>query len=924
MDVSAILLDILIVLVAAKAAAEIAERIHIPAVVGEIVAGMIIGPSVLGLVGHSQVLATLAELGVILLLLEVGMEMNLGDLRSVGRASAIVAIIGVVVPMTTGFGIAEVFGYDFNTALFLGAALAATSVGITARVFSDLRALATVEARTVLGAAVADDVLGLVILTVVVRIVTEGSVSLGAIITVVGVAVAFLLFTTLAGQWLAPKLFGSLGRRSRSSGTVVAIALAFTLAFAELAHAAKLAPIIGAFVAGLSLGSTDQAERIRRELRPVGHLFIPVFFLQIGIEIDIQQFANPSVLGIAAALFLVAVAGKMVASAGVMGSAGDKMLVGLGMVPRGEVGLIFATIGRQAGVLGDDLYASLLLVVLVTTIMTPPLLRWRLLQIRRADHPRPSASGAAPPGGWLTEHDGVIDIAASPPNQCVLHVSLDAALAMTNARPGSALLDWLGAIAYDDDAPAPWDRAATEKLFGVLAHGNVRSWRFLEATGTLERSLPELADAIRRRHANPFELDPNQLLRFSLVESVRELARDDTRAAIQYEALNHPGWLLLAALIMDAAGDGKPPPALARQLVTRIDLGEEAERQIALLLDDATLMRGMALRSEALSEDSIMQLAVHLGARDGVRALYLLSLALGELGPTDRERLDEMLATILQLLDAPAVTGVDTRNAVDHIRSEARNLLGDDAAAVERLRHAPRGYLLTQTASTVAHQVKLLSHRLGRTEVRVQVEPTEADMWRVDVACRDRYGLLATITGVLAAAEIDVSEAVVATWDDGAALESFLVRRARRGSDASDDASAETGTPDAHVLAAQIEAALDEPLTSLPSPDVEICFDDHASPWYTTLEVASTDRLGFLHRVAVGLASAGANVHSAHLVTRSGRARDRFELTDANERKLDAEMKQAIRDAVAAGVVPAVGRVRLLRWPRSPLNTGTG
>ena len=253
MDVTAVLLDILIVLVAAKVAVEIAERINVPAVVAEIVAGMIIGPSVLSLVGSEQTLQVLGELGVILLLLGVGMEMDLGELGAVGRAATSVAVVGVVVPMVGGYAVATALGHDSNQSLFIGAALSATSVGITARVFSDLRALATVEARTVLGAAVADDVLGLVILTVVVRLVSEGSVSIADVALIVAVAIGFLVVTAVLGSRFAPGLFQFLDRHAKSAGTLVALALAFTLAFAELADAAKLAPIVGAFVAGLAL-----------------------------------------------------------------------------------------------------------------------------------------------------------------------------------------------------------------------------------------------------------------------------------------------------------------------------------------------------------------------------------------------------------------------------------------------------------------------------------------------------------------------------------------------------------------------------------------------------------------------------------------------------------------------------------------------
>ena len=222
------------------------------------------------MVGGDETLTVLGELGVILLLLGVGLEMDIGELSEVGRASMSVAVIGVAVPMIGGFGVASALGHSGNQSLFIGAALAATSVGITARVFSDLRALATVEARTVLGAAVADDVLGLVILTVVVRLVSEGSVSILDVAIILGVAIGFLVVTAVLGSRFAPGLFQFVDRRSRSAGTLVALTLAFTLAFAELADAAQLAPIVGAFVAGLALSRSSVKPRIERELAPVG------------------------------------------------------------------------------------------------------------------------------------------------------------------------------------------------------------------------------------------------------------------------------------------------------------------------------------------------------------------------------------------------------------------------------------------------------------------------------------------------------------------------------------------------------------------------------------------------------------------------------------------------------------------------------
>jgi Kef-type K+ transport system membrane component KefB len=253
MEHTSIFIDILVVLLAAKVAGELAERAALPAVCGEILAGIIIGPSAFGLVESSDTLQVLGELGVILLLFTVGLETELTELLAVGRASMSVAFAGVIAPFAGGIAVGLALGFETKEAVFVGAALTATSVGITARVFGDLRALATTEARTVLGAAVADDVIGLVILTVVVGVATQGSVSVGYVCGIILIAIAFLVVTSYVGMKTTPILFGFVSRHSRSAGTLVAVALAFTLGFAELADAAKLAPIVGAFVAGIAL-----------------------------------------------------------------------------------------------------------------------------------------------------------------------------------------------------------------------------------------------------------------------------------------------------------------------------------------------------------------------------------------------------------------------------------------------------------------------------------------------------------------------------------------------------------------------------------------------------------------------------------------------------------------------------------------------
>lgn len=891
MSVTEILRDVLIVLVAAKVAAEIATRLKVPAVVGEILAGVLIGPSLLGFVGPTEALDVLAELGVILLLLQVGLELDVRDLTVVGKTSLAVAVLGVGLPLAMGYGVGIAFDYDSNTALFLGAALAATSVGITARVFSDLRALTTIEARTVLGAAVADDVLGLVILTVVVRIATEGSVSFLAVLGIFAVAIAFLVATAIVGARFAPAIVRLVQRYSRASGTLVVFALAFALFLAELADAAQLAPIIGAVVAGIALNRSDQRERIERDLAPLGHVFIPFFFVGIGIAVDIGSFVDADVIGVAAALIAVAVVGKLLAGLGATGSRGDKLLIGLGMLPRGEVGLIFAAIGLQEGILGDDLYASVLLVVVATTLIAPPLLRWRLRVVSTDLRPQLESRSPKPEGGWLWIDDGVIDLSGEPPPHAALAVGLEAGMAIASgAAPGSRLLEWLKSR---PDEPLRWDADATRELFEVLKHGNARTWRFLEASGVLEQALPELAGAVRSRRADPHMLDSSQVLRFELVERTRELEADDPEAAVEHARLEHPEWLLLAALILDTAGEESEPVALARRLVQRLDLGAAAEEEIALLVGNPGLLRAAAGRVDGLDEESVLQLAAHIEHRERAGALYLLSLALAPLDAVEHGRLRELFALVTEMLEQPALTGLDARNLVEQRRAEAMRLATGPLQS-KRIEHAPRAYLLSQSSADVARQVARLERLPARGEARVVVTTPGPDAWVIDVASRDRPALLAHVSGVFLDHGLDVLSAVVATWSDGAALESFRVRPA---------------TPDpedlgAKRLEAAIVASFDRPLTSPPNPDAEISFDDAGSPWYTLCEVRSPDGQALLHAITVGIAAAGGSVHSARLETAAGDAVDRFELTDAAGRKLDRAAKEAVRVAIINGVTP--------------------
>ncbi len=381
LDWGTILISLAIILVAGKAAAELCERVGIPAVLGEILVGIAIGPSLLGFVEMSDAIAILAELGVIVLLAQVGLEIDVAELRKVGRVSLMVAAIGVIVPMVSGFGVGQLLDETTNASLFLGAALAATSVGITARVFGDLRTLNTREARVVLGAAVADDVLGLIILTVITRVVETGDLDPASIGLTILVAIGFVVVSATIGLAVVPRLFRHVDAVTTSYAVIPVVATALTFALAAAADAARLAPIIGAFIAGVTLGRTEQRERIEHEFNVLAMILVPIFFVSIGLTVDVGAFADAKVIGLAVLLSVVAVAAKMLAALGARGSGMDAMLVGVAMVPRGEVGLIFASIGASVGVFDDELYAVVVAVVLVTTIVAPPLLRWR---IRRA------------------------------------------------------------------------------------------------------------------------------------------------------------------------------------------------------------------------------------------------------------------------------------------------------------------------------------------------------------------------------------------------------------------------------------------------------------------------------------------------------------------------------------------------------------
>ncbi|MDR9449822.1 MAG: cation:proton antiporter [Acidimicrobiia bacterium] len=382
MEVFESLVELLVILIAAKVGAEVMARFHQPAVIGELLIGAVIGASVLGWVGHGDggLLSTLAEIGVILLLFEVGLETDLRSFARLGASALTVALIGVATPFALGFAAVKLLSIGSGStelAIFMGAAMTATSVGITARVFADLRRLHTDEAKTIIGAAVIDDVIGLIILGVVAAVLGgDGEFSVGTLFAITAKAVGFLVVVVAVGHWVAPYFFRFL-RFLKVEGSFVVGSFVFAIAVGLAAeHFAGLEPIVGAFAAGLVAGQTSFADRIEAELRPIAFLFVPIFFLFIGTEVDVQALADPQVLLAGGVISLLAIAGKLVAGLGVLSKGVSRRIVGVGMVPRGEVGLIFAALGagQLSAVVGPGDNAVVVLMVVVTTLLAPLIL----------------------------------------------------------------------------------------------------------------------------------------------------------------------------------------------------------------------------------------------------------------------------------------------------------------------------------------------------------------------------------------------------------------------------------------------------------------------------------------------------------------------------------------------------------------------
>jgi Kef-type K+ transport system membrane component KefB len=394
-------LGLAIILAAATLGGRLAARLGQPAVLGELIAGIAIGN--LGLLGinglvfiaREPTIAALAQIGALILLFQVGLEATVEQMLKVGSVALTVALLGVTASFALGWlvGLWLLPGEGPLARVFLGAALCATSVGITARVLKDAGKMQSVEARIILGAAVIDDVLSLVVLAVVTGVIGAAGagsrVGAGAIALVVLKAALFLVGAIAVGRWAAPRVL-LLASRLTARGVLLSTALAFCFALAWIAGVAGLAPIVGAFAAGLVLEPAHVAPFTRRGekrledlLAPLGAVLVPVFFVLMGARADLGALMRPGVLALATALTIAAILGKQACALGVRARGANRLAVALGMIPRGEVQLIFASLGISltvagAPVMGPSTYAALVVTVVVTTMITPPALKWAL------------------------------------------------------------------------------------------------------------------------------------------------------------------------------------------------------------------------------------------------------------------------------------------------------------------------------------------------------------------------------------------------------------------------------------------------------------------------------------------------------------------------------------------------------------------
>ncbi len=373
MDFVTTLALIVVMLANAKLAGEICERLGYNAVLGELFMGFLFGPSLLGLLGNNEIITFFAELGALFLLFEIGLESSLTELLKVGLRATSVATIGVIVPFVLGWAVFTFLGYSPIISLLVGATLTATSVGITSRVLSDMKKVDTPEGRIILGAAVIDDVMGLLILSTIVGLVHGSGISIPHILKVMFITLVFLIGLVLVGVAYIPYVGHHIGRlQSKEAVFIFGVVIAGLLGI--LANTLGLAAIVGAFIAGLLLARTQHKQHLHHRITGVSAFFVPFFFLTAGANVSLDAFLSWQSFGFIMLLFIIACIGKFVSGIAAWGVA-RPVVVGVGMIPRGEVGLIFAQYGLTYAIVDAQLYSVLVTVIVLTTFVTPILLK---------------------------------------------------------------------------------------------------------------------------------------------------------------------------------------------------------------------------------------------------------------------------------------------------------------------------------------------------------------------------------------------------------------------------------------------------------------------------------------------------------------------------------------------------------------------
>ena len=391
METHVFLQVLLIILLTARIFAELATRLKSPSVIGELVAGVVLGPSLLGWIEPFEAIKLLAEIGIVLLLFKVGLETDLVQLAQTGWKSVIVAIGGFLLPLVLGALLSfKVFGLSLLVSLFIGGTLTATSIGITVRVLTDLKVQHRPEGQIVLGAAVLDDIFGVVLLALLYEFAIGGGVSLinsGKVLLFIGV---FFVLAPVAAKIISV-VFQRLARTTEVPGLIPTMMVSLVLFFSWLAKMIGAPEMLGGFAAGLALSrrffiplgvalhaDPRFARRIEVQMRPIVNLFTPIFFVMVGLSLNLREidWSSFHIWGLSLALFVAAGVGKFAGALVIRESWSSRFVIGVAMIPRGEVGLIFAELGRESRVLDNETYAALIIVIVLTTLLPPLVMKW--------------------------------------------------------------------------------------------------------------------------------------------------------------------------------------------------------------------------------------------------------------------------------------------------------------------------------------------------------------------------------------------------------------------------------------------------------------------------------------------------------------------------------------------------------------------